>query len=78
LRPHVDVVVVVAFLEGRLPLRVNVQKSAVASVWGYVADGRSWGTDLERFFDRVNHDVLMSIWHGALATSACHGSSAPS
>ena len=42
LRPHVDVVVVVAFLEGRLPLRVNVQKSAVASVWGYVADGRSF------------------------------------
>lgn len=34
---------------------------ALAQARGYVADGRGWvvDLDLERFFDRVNHDVLM-------------------
>ena len=35
---------------------------AVNSARGYVAKGRRWTVDLdlEKFFDRVNHDVLMS------------------
>jgi RNA-directed DNA polymerase len=35
---------------------------AVQRAQGFVAEGRKWvvDTDLEKFFDRVNHDVLMS------------------
>lgn len=35
---------------------------AVEAARGYVAEGRRWvvDMDLEKFFDRVNHDVLMS------------------
>ncbi len=35
---------------------------AVKAARGYVAEGRRWTVDLdlERFFDRVNHDVLMA------------------
>src|SRR5215475_4040154 len=35
---------------------------AVGQARGYVAEGRRWvaDLDLEKFFDRVNHDVLMS------------------
>jgi group II intron reverse transcriptase/maturase len=35
---------------------------AVKAARGYVAEGRRWvvDLDLEKFFDRVNHDVLMS------------------
>jgi RNA-directed DNA polymerase len=35
---------------------------AVQRAQGFVAEGRRWvvDTDLEKFFDRVNHDVLMS------------------
>lgn len=35
---------------------------AVNAALGYIRDGRSWvvDVDLEKFFDRVNHDVLMS------------------
>ena len=35
---------------------------ALASARAYVADGRRWvvDMDLEKFFDRVNHDILMS------------------
>jgi RNA-directed DNA polymerase len=51
----------------------------------YVADGYEIvvDLDLEKFFDRVNHDILMArsswpVWHGALATNACCGSSAGS
>ncbi len=35
---------------------------AVLSARAYVADGRRWvvDVDLEKFFDRVNHDILMS------------------
>ncbi|MFH1652952.1 MAG: group II intron reverse transcriptase/maturase [Pseudomonadota bacterium] len=35
---------------------------AVRAARGYVAEGRQWvvDMDLEKFFDRVNHDVLMS------------------
>jgi RNA-directed DNA polymerase len=35
---------------------------AVKAALGYVAEGRRWvvDIDLEKFFDRVNHDILMS------------------
>ena len=35
---------------------------AVNAALGYIREGRSWvvDVDLEKFFDRVNHDVLMS------------------
>lgn len=35
---------------------------AVREAQGYIQDGRRWGVDvdLEKFFDRVNHDILMS------------------
>jgi RNA-directed DNA polymerase len=35
---------------------------AVAQARAYVGDGRRWvvDIDLEKFFDRVNHDILMS------------------
>ena len=35
---------------------------AVQAAWGYVAEGKRWvvDLDLEKFFDRVNHDVLMA------------------
>jgi RNA-directed DNA polymerase len=35
---------------------------AVRSAWAHIAQGRRWvvDMDLEKFFDRVNHDVLMS------------------
>ena len=35
---------------------------AVAQARSYVAEGRRWivDLDLEKFFDRVNHDLLMS------------------
>jgi len=35
---------------------------AVRQAWAYVAQGRRWvvDMDLEKFFDRVNHDMLMS------------------
>lgn len=35
---------------------------AVQAARGYVAEGRSWvvDLDLEKFFDRVNHDIMMS------------------
>jgi group II intron reverse transcriptase/maturase len=35
---------------------------AVEAALGYVAEGRRWvvDIDLEKFFDRVNHDILMS------------------
>lgn len=35
---------------------------AVRQAQGYVAEGREWvvDLDLEKFFDRVNHDILMS------------------
>jgi len=35
---------------------------AVQAARGYVAEGRSWvvDMDLEKFFDRVNHDILLS------------------
>jgi len=39
----------------------NAQQ-AVQAARGYVAEGRRWAVDLdlEKFFDRVNHDVLMA------------------
>src|ERR1700739_3046300 len=35
---------------------------AVKAARGYVAEGRRWTVDLdlEKFFDRVNHDMLMA------------------
>jgi len=35
--------------------------NAVVEAHGYIQDGRKWvvDVDLEQFFDRVNHDVLM-------------------
>jgi len=44
----------------------------------YVKAGREIvvDIDLERFFDRVNHDILRwPGWPGGLPTSACYGSS---
>jgi retron-type reverse transcriptase len=40
---------------------------------GYVADGYEIvvDLDLEKFFDRVNHDILMSHLRGVLATNTC-------
>lgn len=37
------------------------QTTAVREAEGHIADGRGWvvDVDLEKFFDRVNHDVLM-------------------
>jgi RNA-directed DNA polymerase len=37
-------------------------QQAVEAARGYVADGKRWvvDLDLEKFFDRVNHDVLMA------------------
>lgn len=37
-------------------------QQAVKQARAYVAEGRRWvvDLDLEKFFDRVNHDVLMS------------------
>jgi len=39
----------------------------------YVCEGRRWvvDIDLEKFFDRVNHDLMMSRWHGESKISAC-------
>jgi RNA-directed DNA polymerase len=35
---------------------------AILKAHGYIAEGKKWvvDTDLEKFFDRVNHDILMS------------------
>ncbi len=37
-------------------------QQAVKAARGYVAKGKRWvvDLDLEKFFDRVNHDILMS------------------
>jgi RNA-directed DNA polymerase len=37
-------------------------QQAVTQARAYVAEGRRWvvDLDLEKFFDRVNHDILMS------------------
>lgn len=45
------------FREGRSALQ------AVSAASEYVSEGRRWvvDVDLEKFFDRVNHDVLMSL-----------------
>ena len=34
---------------------------AILAAQGYIQDGRRWvvDVDLQKFFDRVNHDVLM-------------------
>lgn len=42
---------------------------AVARAKAYIASGRSWvvDIDLEKFFDRVNHDKLMRTLHDRLA-----------
>ena len=50
---------------------------ALAQAGKYVAEGHGIvvDLDLETFFDRVKHDILMSDWLGALATSACCASS---
>ena len=46
---------------------------ACAQAREYVAGGRRWvvDMDLEKFFDRVNHDMLMAGWPGRLGTSGC-------
>ena len=38
---------------------------AVCKAQSYIQDGRRWvvDVDLEKFFDRVNHDVLMGKLH---------------
>lgn len=33
---------------------------AVREARGYVREGAPWVVDLDRFFDRVNHDMLMA------------------
>ncbi len=42
---------------------------AVREAQGYLQDGRRWvvDVDLEKFFDRVNHDVLMGKLHNRIA-----------
>lgn len=42
---------------------------AVARAKGYITEGRAWvvDIDLEKFFDRVNHDKLMRALHGRIA-----------
>ena len=42
---------------------------AVAQARAYIAAGRSWvvDIDLEKFFDRVNHDKLMRALYGRIA-----------
>jgi RNA-directed DNA polymerase len=39
---------------------------AVAKAQQYIAEGNRWvvDLDLEKFFDRVNHDKLMAAWRG--------------
>jgi RNA-directed DNA polymerase len=34
---------------------------AIAQAQRYLGEGYSWVVDLEQFFDRVNHDKLMSL-----------------
>jgi RNA-directed DNA polymerase len=50
---------------------------AVKAARAHVAGGRRVvvDLDLEKFFDRVSHDVLMARgWHARLLTSGCCGS----
>lgn len=44
---------------------------AVTRAKAYIAEGRSWvvDIDLEKFFDRVNHDKLMRMLHGRISDS---------
>jgi retron-type reverse transcriptase len=41
----------------------------------YVQDGYRVvvDVDLEKFFDRVNHDILMARWRGESTTRPCCG-----
>ena len=50
---------------------------AVAQAQTYIAEGYSWvvDIDLEKFFDRVNHDMLMGGWANGWRTSDCSSSS---
>jgi hypothetical protein len=51
---------------------------AVETARSHVAAGHRWCVelDLEKFFDRVNHDILMAALSAASKTSECSGSSA--
>ena len=51
---------------------------AVRAAQAYVAAGNRFvvDLDLEKFFDRVNHDVLMALWRARSKTSRCCGWSA--
>ena len=46
---------------------------AVAQAQAYIAEGYNCvvDIDLEKFFDRVNHDLLMAGWRSGCRTSAC-------
>lgn len=46
-------------------------RQAVQQARRYVSEGRRWAVDLdlEKFFDRVNHDILMSRVAGGSKTN---------
>ena len=50
---------------------------AVQAARDYVRGGRGWvmDIDLDKFFDRVNHDLLMARVARELGTPGCSGSS---
>ena len=50
---------------------------AVRETQHYIQDGRRWvvDVDLEKFFDRVNHDVLMGKLENRIGIGVCSGRS---
>ena len=52
----------------RRPRRGRSAHQAVAQAQAHIADGHSWvvDLDLEKFFDRVSHDLLMGLPPGPL------------